>query len=155
MKLNRSGLQRLYSGFALLIRLGLGCLFLWSSLPKIRQSYDFLSSVYGYEIVGPKIGLLVAMVLPWLELLMGICLIGGIFVSGALLVCIGMAAVFAFALSSALWRGLKISCGCFGDTSDVINIYTVIRAVVILLLGSLAYLEMIIFLPGTERQKAG
>jgi len=140
MKLNRSGLQRLYSGFALLIRLGLGCLFLWSSLPKIRQSYDFLSDVYSYEIVGPKIGLLVAMVLPWLELLVGICLIGGIFVSGALLVCIGMAAIFTFALSSVLWRGLKISCGCFGDTSDVISASTVIRAAVILLLSGLAYL---------------
>ncbi len=76
---------RLHSGFVLVARLALGCLFIYGSLPKIRQPYDFLSNVYGYELVGPKLGMLIAMVLPWLELFTGICLVGGIFISGALL----------------------------------------------------------------------
>ena len=56
--------RRFMSGFAMVVRLGLGCMFLYGSLHKIRQPYDFLSSVYYYELVGPRLGLLVAMVLP-------------------------------------------------------------------------------------------
>lgn len=125
-------------------------MFLWSALPKIRQPYDFLSSVYSFELVGPKLGLLVAMTLPWVELLVGICLIGGIFVGGALLVSAGMGAMFAFVLASALYRGLDISCGCFStSTGDKISYITLIRAVVILLASLGAYIA-VIFLPGPQ-----
>ena len=132
--------QGVRSGFTVVVRLGLGCLFLYSGLPKIRQPYDFLSSVYNYELVGPKFGILVAMVLPWLELLVGICLVGGIFVSGALLVSMVMGAMFAFAIASALYRGLNISCGCFSTSSaEQIGYTTLMRACGILLLSIAAY----------------
>jgi uncharacterized membrane protein YphA (DoxX/SURF4 family) len=133
--------QRFFYGFTLAIRLALGCLFLWSSLAKIRQPYDFLSSVYNYELVGPKLGMLTAMVLPWLELLVGLCLVGGIFVSGALLASAGMAAMFTFAVASALYRSLEISCGCFAPSStEIIGYSTLIRTLVILLLSIAAYI---------------
>jgi len=83
------------------------------------------------------------MTLPWLELLVGICLIGGIFVSGAVLASIGMAAMFTFVLSSALYRGLSISCGCFGSGGDLIGYSTVIRACVIMLLSLAAYVGVV------------
>jgi len=85
-------------------------------------------------------GMLIAMVLPRLELLVGICLIGGIFISGALLVCIGMSAMFTFVIISALYRGLGISCGCFGTSNEVINYYTMIRACMILFFSIGAYI---------------
>ena len=56
--------QQILSGFGFIIRLVLGVMFLMSALPKIRQPYDFLGDVYGYEIVGPKLGMLIAMKLP-------------------------------------------------------------------------------------------
>ena len=144
MKLKTITRQRLRSGFTIAVRLGLGCLFLYGSLPKIRQPYDFLSSVYNYELVGPKLGMLAAMVLPWAELLVGICLIGGIFVSGALLVSIGMGAMFSFVIGSALYRGLNISCGCFSASSvEQIGYTTLIRACVIMLLSMAAYIGTI------------
>jgi uncharacterized membrane protein YphA (DoxX/SURF4 family) len=148
MKFNIQKRERLFSGFVLIVRLVLGCMFLYSSLPKIRQPYDFLSSVYNYELVGPKLGMLVAMVLPWAELLVGICLIGGIFVSGALLVSIAMGATFSFAIASALYRGLNISCGCFSASSaEQIGYATLIRAIVIMLLGIAAYISVIALRP--------
>ena len=140
--------QRLFSGFILVMRLGVGCLFLCSSLPKIRQPYDFLSSVYNYELVGPKLGVLVAMTLPWAELLVGICLVGGIFVSGALLVSMGMAAMFTFVLASALYRGLDISCGCFSASGGgIISYSTLIRACAILLASITAYICAVMLRP--------
>lgn len=156
MKFDRLKKQRLFSGFILVVRLSLGCLFLWSSLPKIRQPYDFLSSVYNYELVGPKLGVLVAMTLPWAELLVGICLVGGIFVSGALLVSIGMAAMFAFVLASALYRGLDISCGCFSASdAGVIGYSTLIRDCVILLASIAAYIGVITLQPCAGRKEPG
>ena len=152
MKFNRQKRERLFSGFVLIVRLGLGCMFLYSSLPKIRQPYDFLSSVYNYELVGPKLGVLVAMVLPWAELLVGVCLIGGIFVSGALLVCIGMGAMFSFAIASALYRGLNISCGCFSASSaEQIGYTTLIRALMIMLISAVAYLSILFLHPRKEK----
>jgi len=143
-KIKRITRKRFMPGFALVVRLGLGCMFLYSSLPKIRQPYDFLSNVYNFELVGPKLGLLTAMTLPWVELLVGICLIGGIFISGALLVSIGMGAMFSFVIGSALYRGLNISCGCFSASSvEQIGYTTLIRACVIMLLSTAAYIGTI------------
>lgn len=151
-KIMRTTRQRFMPGFALVVRLGLGCMFLYSSLPKIRQPYDFLSSVYNYELVGPKLGMLTAMVLPWVELLVGICLIGGIFVSGALLVSIGMCAMFSFVIASALYRGLNISCGCFSASSaEQIGYTTLIRALVIMLISAVAYLSIVFLQPRKEK----
>jgi uncharacterized membrane protein YphA (DoxX/SURF4 family) len=112
--MSRPTAKRLILALPFVIRLGLGCMLIYSSLPKIRQPYDFLSSVYQYELVGPKLGLLVAMTLPWLELLAGICLVGGIFVGGALLAAVAMALMFTYVVSSALYHDLEITCGCFG-----------------------------------------
>lgn len=142
--------QQMFFGFTLFVRLALGCLFIYSSLPKIRQPYDFLSDVYGYELVGPKLGILIVMVLPWLELLVGICLLGGIFIGGALLASAAMAAMFTFVLSSAIYRDLEISCGCFGSSTDIISYSTVIRAGIIFLFSIIAYLSVIIPKPLTK-----
>jgi putative oxidoreductase len=144
MKFNIQKTKRPISVFLFLARLGIGCMFLWGSLPKIRQPYDFLSSVYSYELVGPKLGMFVAMTLPWLEIFVGICLIGGVFISGALLVSTGMAMMFTFVIGSALYHGLDITCGCFGASStEIVNYSTLIRACVILLFSVAAYLAVI------------
>jgi putative oxidoreductase len=147
MRRNHIRICHLTRGFVLLARVGLGCLFLYSALPKIRQPYDFLHDVYNYEIVGPKLGLLVAMTLPWMELLVGICLLGGIFVSGAFLVCMGMAAMFTFVITWALYQGLDISCGCFGSGTAKITYLTLIRALLILLFSAAAYLSVVFSAP--------
>lgn len=153
MKLSKSLRPQLFPGFVFLIRVGLGCLFLWGSLPKIRQPYDFLSDVYNYELVGPKLGLMVAMTLPWLELLVGICLIGGIFLGGALLVSVAMGAMFTFVIASALYRGLDISCGCFSTSSaGTISYFTLIRVCVILIFSIAAYAATVFLRPNAANR---
>ncbi|MCE5185287.1 MAG: hypothetical protein LLF76_04080 [Planctomycetaceae bacterium] len=127
------------------VQVAIGCMFLYSSLPKIRHPYDFLFSVYSYELAGPKLGMFAAMTLPWLEVLVGICLLGGVFVSGALLVSAGMGAMFTFVLGSAVYHHLDITCGCFGASStEIIGTTTIVRAVLIALFSLLAYFWIII-----------
>jgi len=134
-----------------LTRIVIGCIFIYSSLPKLSHPYDFLFSVYGYELFGPKTGMFVAMTLPWLEILVGICLVGGIFISGALSASVGMAATFTFVLGSALHHHLDVTCGCFGlSSTELIGVSTLIRATLILLVSLLAYL-WVIFRPNKER----
>lgn len=140
MKLGKGKKQLLYYSFLFVVRLALGCMFIWSGLSKIRQPYSFLSSIYDFELTGAQFGMMVAMVLPWLEFLVGICLVGGICVNGALLVTVGMATMFAFTLASVLYRGLDISCGCFGASKEVISYFTLIRACVIFLFSAMAYI---------------
>lgn len=141
MKLNK---QKAFDVFLYAVRIAIGCMFIYSSLPKIRHPYDFLFSVYSYELTGPKLGMFAAMTLPWLEVLVGICLVGDIFVSGALLVSAGMAAMFTFVLGSAIYHNLNITCGCFGASStEIIGYSTLIRACVILLFSMIAYVGSI------------
>ena len=150
MKLNKTSRRKLIDVFIFIARIGLGCLFIYSSLPKIRQPYDFLSSVYEFELVEPKLGMFVAMTMPWLELFTAICLVGGIFISGALLATIAMGAMFTYVIVSAIHRGLDISCGCFGVSgTDTINYFALIRALAILTFGILAYL-CLVFHRGVE-----
>jgi uncharacterized membrane protein YphA (DoxX/SURF4 family) len=141
--------QSLLTGSVLVVRLGLGFVFIMSSVPKIQQPYQFLGSVYGYELVGPRMGVLVAMVLPWVELFAGVCLVGGVFVGGALLASVGMGVLFTFVLGSALYRHLDISCGCFSSNPGAgkISYITLIRAIVIMLVSAAAYAGTILLAP--------
>lgn len=155
--------RRLYdclSTLSVVIRLGLGCLFLWSSVSKIQLPHDFLGHVYAYRLAGPASGMFVSMMLPWLELLVGACLLAGVFVGGALLASLGMGVLFTFVLASALGRHLDISCGCFSSSvAGKISYMTLIRAIGITLLSAAAYGATLLlppkeWLPTVTRSKA-
>jgi hypothetical protein len=60
---------------------------------------------------------LLAMTLPWIELVAGIALIVGIRVNDGARLTLVMMALFTAAVLLAVIRGLDIECGCFG-TSD-------------------------------------
>ena len=155
MRFDRQKREKFFSALLYVLRIGIGCMFIWGSLPKIRQPYDFLSSVYSYELVSPRLGMFVAMTLPWLELLVGICLVGGVFIAGALLVSAAMAAMFTFVIASALYQGLEITCGCFGSSAtEIIGVSTLIRAVAILFFSGLGFLCVDFLRPSRISQKS-
>lgn len=112
MKLNK---QTLFGAIQPILRIALGVVFIWAGIQKIQHPHSFLSSVASYELVEQKFALIVAVTLPWIELFLGALLISGVYTGGALLGAAGLTAVFVFAQSSAMARGLTISCGCFGD----------------------------------------
>jgi hypothetical protein len=110
-------------------RLSLGCVFLASSLPKVRQPYDFLADVYKYQLTGLAWSHFIAMVLPFLELTLAVCLLGGLVVGGSFLLSGLLTLMFAAAQISALVRGLPIACGCFGSlvSSELVGYGTLAR----------------------------
>jgi putative oxidoreductase len=117
------------------LRFAIGVLFLTASLSKIRHPYDFLIAFYRYEIVGPPLGRYVAIMLPYLQLVVGVCLLGGVFIQGALLIGAAMMATFTMAVSVVLYRRLAIDCACFGFEDEPVTVGT--------LLGNIATLVVL------------
>jgi len=110
-------LYHLARGLIVVVRLFLAAVFILSALGKIQYPYDFLWSVYDYELVGRTAGVFVAWCIPWLELVVGVMLVGGVMQCGASLLALILLASFTFAKLSVLARGLRIPCGCFGRPS--------------------------------------
>ena len=98
---------------ALLIRLGLGLLFVVASADKLLHPGEFVQIILNYHLVSQGPAVWAAALLPWLELSCGLALILNRAASGAALLITAMLAVFLAAEGSALARGLDISCGCF------------------------------------------
>ncbi len=112
-----------------ILRLFLGAVFLYASYDKILKPAAFAEAVYNYQILPDAAVNLAALALPWLELLLGICLIAGTWLPGATLVSTGLMTVFIAALLYNQARGLDIHCGCFSTeiTEGPAGIRTVLR----------------------------
>ena len=109
--------KRILGILELLVRLGLGGLFVFSAIGKIEDPALFADAVMRYKMLpGALVGLF-SLVLPMVEMLSGLTLIFTVWVrEGALFVVVQLC-MFIVALSQALLRGLDISCGCFGVPS--------------------------------------
>jgi uncharacterized membrane protein YphA (DoxX/SURF4 family) len=97
----------------LISRLLLGGVFAYASLDKILHPYEFAEVVYNYQILPDGLVNLTAILLPWVELCVGLFLILGFFLRGAVFTCNMLLALFFVALAFNLARGLDIECGCF------------------------------------------
>lgn len=97
-----------------LLRWLLAGLMLWAAVSKLANPGEFLGSIYAYQLPLPRPLLqIVAVVLPWVELLCGLLLLAGVWTEAALVLVTGLLAVFVVATGQAWLRGLDISCGCF------------------------------------------
>ena len=116
------------------VRLILGALFIYSALTKITDLDYFAKSLYNYRLLPESSLNFFALIIPWLELIIGFLLIAGIYVRESALIGTVLMAVFIAAVAIALARGLDIECGCFGtrDGSKV-GILKIIEDVLILL----------------------
>lgn len=92
----------------------LGVVFIIASIDKIFFVEAFAANIEAYKMVPYPIVNLLALIIPWLELICGILLIGGVYVRGSALILTALLGIFTAAIISALMRGLEIDCGCFG-----------------------------------------
>jgi uncharacterized membrane protein YphA (DoxX/SURF4 family) len=111
------------------LRLSLGIVFLYAGYDKTIHPHAFANAVSNYQILpGPLVNL-TALILPWLELLIGLCLVAAFWLPGATAISTGLLTIFVGALLFNLARGLDIRCGCFSTeaTEGPINYWTVAR----------------------------
>jgi uncharacterized membrane protein YphA (DoxX/SURF4 family) len=101
---------------SLFARLILGAIFVYASVDKILHPESFAKAVYNYQILPHTLINATAVVLPWLELILGVFLITGLFREGSVALVTLLLLVFLGAMAFNLARGLDIDCGCFGSS---------------------------------------
>ncbi|MES2995667.1 MAG: DoxX family protein [Verrucomicrobiota bacterium] len=106
---------------ALVLRVALGAWFLYSGGEKIFGSGldQFTQDVGNYKMVAAPWDAIVAYIVPWLEIIAGVCLMLGLVRKGAILVTTGLVLMFATAIGWAWAHGLEISCGCRGSNAPI------------------------------------
>ncbi len=97
----------------LVIRLVVGITMIYASLYKVIDPGSFARSIWYYHMVPGSLINLMAIVLPWVELICGVFMIIGVYYRGAVFLINLMMVMFILALSSAIARGINIDCGCF------------------------------------------
>ena len=97
----------------LIFRLIVGGVFIYASFYKILEPATFAKSIWFYHMVPGSLINLMAIYLPWLELLVGIGIIFGCNYRGAVVLVNLMMILFMIALATAVSRGISIDCGCF------------------------------------------
>jgi uncharacterized membrane protein YphA (DoxX/SURF4 family) len=105
----------------LLTRLALGGVFIYASIDKIIDPADFARVVYSYKIFPDILINVAALFIPWLELVLGLCLLSGIGLPGAILMSNGLLWAFFLALLINHFRGLDVQCGCFATRSPSVS----------------------------------
>tara|TARA_Y100001968_G_C18873276_1_gene488227 strand:- start:90 stop:545 length:456 start_codon:yes stop_codon:yes gene_type:complete len=102
----------------IIFRFILGIIFIYASYPKIMDPISFSDNIHNYHITPIFVENLAALIIPWIELIVGVFLILGVFLDGSIDITIGLLIFFIFILSQAVLRGIDVHCGCFKSVAD-------------------------------------
>jgi putative oxidoreductase len=103
-------------------RLILAGLFLWAGIRKVIEPGLFLQDLESYELLPYRWAWLISIWLPFLEIAAAAALLTTRRWAQAGAVVIGcMLLAFLAAILSAWARGLTLSCGCFGSSTEPAN----------------------------------
>ena len=105
-----------------LVRLIVGGIFLISGLAKIADPVRFLLTLREFQLLPGALESFLAVYLPWLEFLLGLCIVVGILHRTASLMIAGLNGAFIIAIVSVMARGIEVDCGCFGLLADALHL---------------------------------
>jgi uncharacterized membrane protein YphA (DoxX/SURF4 family) len=110
---------RLLDAVGTLARVGLAAVWLVSGLLKAMDPDQTYVAVRAYDVL-PAVGVeVVAALLPWVELALGMLLLAGVGTRLVAALSAGLLVVFVAGVAQAWARGLSIDCGCFGGGGAV------------------------------------
>lgn len=113
--------------FLLLLRLVVGGVFIWAAVTKIADPLSFAQDVRNYRLVGQSLSFVTAIILPWVELLAGVCLIIGIFPRSSALLISGLLVFFIILVAVTMLRGIDVECGCFGTFNRKADLWLILE----------------------------
>ena len=103
------------------LALVLGGIFLYSAGSKLPDPRPLVTIIWGYRILPPGPINLMAIYMPWVELLVGIGLVTGYKRRAAALLGSGLLAMFIIALAINAVRGVNVACGCFSASAEDVS----------------------------------
>jgi putative oxidoreductase len=121
-----------------IIKLILGITFIYASFHKIEDPAGFAKILYGYSIFPVFSINILAITIPFIEIVAGFSIIMGLVPRSALLIINTMLLLFILAIGFNLLRGHQFNCGCFSTSSQsstISNIYLLIRDLLLLWAG--------------------
>ena len=102
----------------LIFRVILGIIFIYASYDKILDPTGFSKNIHNFHVTPVAVENLAALIIPWLELIIGVFLIFGVFLEGTTSITIVLLVFFIVILSQAVFRGIDVHCGCFKTEAD-------------------------------------
>ncbi len=108
-----------HPSLGLLARAIVGGVFVMYAIDKIAAPADFALNIERYELLPFGLVNLVAIVLPWIELVVGVCILLGVRLRLNAVFAAVMLVLFIGAIGSAMARGLEINCGCSARSETV------------------------------------
>lgn len=106
---------------SLSLRVLLGVWFVYSGGTKLWVSglARFVEDIGNYQLLPEVLVFPAACLVPWLELVAGLCLMLGLWVRGAVLILGGLVAGFSVFIAWAWTKQLDIACGCHGGDEPI------------------------------------
>ena len=125
-------------------RLVLGGIFIWAGADKILHPAAFAQAIYNYQILPGETINLTALILPWVEVLLGVFLVVGVWLPGAVALTNILLLVFLGTLVFNVARGLDVHCGCFSSSTegDPATLWYLLRDTVFLCLGGYLFVKV-------------
>ena len=108
----------------LVLRIVLGAIFIVAGSSKIGHPSLFAAEIAGFRILPQVVIAPLALVLPYLEVLLGAYLILGLFTRAAAWIAVVLLALFDGAIASAVVRGMTVNCGCFGPNDTTVTTWS-------------------------------
>jgi uncharacterized membrane protein YphA (DoxX/SURF4 family) len=101
-------------------RLIMGAIFLYAAWDKFLHPREFAITIAAYKILPWQLINISAILLPSLELVIGVALIVGFFPRGSAFIMTVLMLIFMLAFTIAMLKGVNLAdCGCFSNTHDI------------------------------------
>lgn len=113
-------------------RIILGALFVYAGVVKGLHVEEFAGQVAAYDILSGHWNLVVAAILPYIELIVGLHLVFNRWVRASAVVVAGFCSLYLLLFASVVLRGLEFSCGCFGPEDTSTPLQAFVRIILLL-----------------------
>ncbi len=101
-------------GIPVVLRLVLGGVLMWAGLAKVSEPALFAMTVRAYNVLPNAFINGFAVVVPWMEIAAGACLLAGFWSRSGSLAALALLSSFGVAIAVNIFRGANLDCGCFG-----------------------------------------
>ena len=112
---------RVVNAAVLVVRVVLGAIFVVAGASKVGHAAEFAQQIAAFRLLPQPVIAPMALLLPFLEILLGGYLVIGLFSRIAAWIAALLLLVFDVAIASAVVRGISASCGCFGPSDHSVT----------------------------------